>query len=93
MEKDLLKQGIKRKELGKEKFVQKIWEWKEKHGNQIYKQLKRLGASLDWSRARFTLDEGLSQAVRKSFVQLYNEGLIYRSEIPAWSVPGSQRVL
>ncbi len=80
VEKDLLKKGIKRKELGKEKFVQLVWEWKEKHGNQIYKQLKRLGASLDWSREKFTLDESLSQAVRKSFVSLYNEGLIYRAE-------------
>ena len=93
VEKDLLKQGIKRKELGKEKFVQKIWEWKEKHGNQIYKQLKRLGASLDWSRARFTLDEGLSQAVRKSFVQLYNEGLIYRSEYLVHWCPQDQTAL
>ena len=93
VEKDLLKQGIKRKELGKEKFVQKIWEWKEKHGNQIYKQLKRLGASLDWSRARFTLDKGLSQAVRKSFVQLYNEGLIYRSEYLVHWCPQDQTAL
>ena len=93
VEKDLLKQGIKRKELGKEKFVQKIWEWKEKHGNQIYKQLKRLGASLDWSRERFTLDEGLSQAVRKSFVQLYNEGLIYRSEYLVHWCPQDQTAL
>ena len=93
VEKDLLKQGIKRKEIGKKAFVKKVWEWKEKHGNQIYNQLKRLGASLDWSRERFTLDEGLSNAVRKSFVQLYNEGLIYRAEYLVNWCPKDQTAL
>ena len=93
VEKDLLSQGIQRKKIGKDAFVKKVWEWKEKHGNQIYQQLKRLGASLDWSRERFTLDKGLSKAVRKSFVKLYNEGLIYRAEYLVNWCPKDQTAL
>lgn len=78
VERELRKKGIEREELGQEKFVEEIWKWKEHSGNMIFKQLRRLGASCDWERERFTLDEGLSRAVRKSFVDLYNEGLIYR---------------
>lgn len=74
----LIAQGISRFDLGREKFVEKVWEWKEKYGNEIIDQLKRLGASADWTRTRFTLDEGLSRAVRHVFVELYREGLIYR---------------
>jgi len=74
----LTAQGISRFDLGREKFVEKVWEWKEKYGNEIIDQLKRLGASADWSRLRFTMDEGLSRAVRHVFVQLYRDGLIYR---------------
>ena len=78
VERDLARQGISRIELGREKFEEKIWEWKESYGNQIHDQLRRLGASLDWTRARFTLDEGLSRAVRYVFVKLHEDGLIYR---------------
>jgi valyl-tRNA synthetase len=78
VERDLNQKGINRHDLGREKFVEKVWEWKESYGNQIIDQLKRLGASADWSRLRFTMDEGLSRAVRKVFVSLYNDGLIYR---------------
>ena len=78
VERDLAKQGISRVELGREKFEEKVWEWKESYGTQIYDQLRRLGASLDWTRARFTLDEGLSRAVRYVFVKLHEDGLIYR---------------
>lgn len=78
VERDLNNQGISRHDLGREKFVEKVWEWKASYGDQIHDQLKRLGASADWSRARFTLDEGLSRAVRHVFVALYEDGLIYR---------------
>jgi len=70
----------KRTEIGREAFIKKVWEWKEKSGGTIEKQTRRLGASCDWSRTRFTMDEGLSDAVRKVFVQMYNEGLIYRDK-------------
>ena len=75
-----LTQQPSRAELGREKFIEKVWEWKEESGGQILNQLKRLGASCDWSRERFTLDEGCNKAVNKVFVQLYNEGLIYRAK-------------
>jgi valyl-tRNA synthetase len=78
VERHLQKQGISRFELGREKFVEKIWEWKEQHSTEIKDQLTRLGASADWTRQRFTLDEGLSRAVRYVFVKLYEDGLIYR---------------
>ncbi|NMC85191.1 MAG: valine--tRNA ligase [Anaerolineaceae bacterium] len=78
VEKSLAKQGIKRDEIGREEFLRHTWEWKEKYGNRITHQIRRLGASCDWSRQRFTLDEGLSKAVREAFVTLYEKGLIYR---------------
>jgi valyl-tRNA synthetase len=78
VDRELQKQGISRLDLGREKFVEKVWEWKESYGNQIIDQLKRLGCSADWTRTRFTLDEGLSRAVRYVFVKLYEDGLIYR---------------
>ncbi|RKY75413.1 valine--tRNA ligase, partial [candidate division KSB1 bacterium] len=71
-------QGLSRHDLGREKLVEKIWEWKEKYGGIILKQLKKLGASCDWERERFTMDKGLSRAVREVFVRLYEKGLIYR---------------
>ena len=80
VEKDLASKGIKKEELGREKFVEKVWEWKEKYGNRIIQQIKRLGLSCDWSRLRFTMDEQLSRAVRKVFVELYKEGLIYKDK-------------
>ncbi|MFC2082689.1 valine--tRNA ligase [Candidatus Bipolaricaulota bacterium] len=78
VEKQLAKEGLSRHDLGREAFVQRVWDWKEKYGSEIIEQLKALGCSCDWSRQRFTLDEGLSRAVREVFVQLYNEDLIYR---------------
>jgi valyl-tRNA synthetase len=78
VDRELAKQGISRFDLGREKFVEKVWEWKESYGHQIIDQLKRLGTSPDWTRLRFTLDEGLSRAVRHVFVSLYKDGLIYR---------------
>src|SRR5947209_6406997 len=78
VDRELQKQGISRFDIGREKFLEKVWEWKESYGNQIIDQLKRLGCSADWTRLRFTLDEGLSRAVRHVFVKLYEDGLIYR---------------
>jgi valyl-tRNA synthetase len=73
-------EGKTRHDLGRDSFIDKVWEWKEHSGNTITRQLRRMGASLDWERERFTMDEGLSEAVREVFVQLYNEGLIYRGK-------------
>jgi valyl-tRNA synthetase len=78
VERLLAEQGIDRRELGREKFVDRVWQWKAESGGTITRQLRRLGASLDWPRERFTMDDGLSAAVRKVFVELYREGLIYR---------------
>ncbi|NVM56998.1 MAG: valine--tRNA ligase, partial [Desulfobacterales bacterium] len=78
VENELAKQGLTRYSLGREKFVERVWQWREKYGGLIIKQLKRLGASCDWNRERFTMDEGLSRAVRTVFVKLHQEGLIYR---------------
>jgi valyl-tRNA synthetase len=80
VEKDLVNHGIDRHSLGREKFIEKVWEWKKLYGSTIINQLKTIGASCDWSRERFTLDDGLSRAVREVFVRLYDEGLIYRGE-------------
>ncbi len=78
VEKQLAKEGVRRQDLGREKFVEKIWEWKNEYGDRIVNQLMRLGSSCDWSRLRFTMDEGLSKAVREVFVRLHEDGLIYR---------------
>ena len=80
VERNLAAQGITRHDLGREKFVETVWQWKESCGDGIYKQLRRLGTSCDWSRTRFTMDEGLSRAVRKIFVRLYKDGLIYKAK-------------
>ncbi len=80
VEKHLASLGLSRNDLGRDKFIAEVWKWREKHGSFIINQLKRLGASCDWDRTRFTMDEGLSRAVRKVFVTLYEEGLIYRSD-------------
>ncbi len=80
VEKELAKQRITRQELGREKMVEKIWRWKNEKGNIIIDQLKLLGASCDWKRLRFTMDEMLSRAVKEVFVALYNEGLIYKGK-------------
>ena len=73
-------EGKSKHDLGREKFIERIWSWKEESGGQIAKQTRRLGASVDWSRDRFTMDDGLSDAVRKVFIQLHEEGLIYRGK-------------
>jgi valyl-tRNA synthetase len=78
VERKLAEDGLDRHQLGREKFIEAVWQWRRKYGSAITNQLKRLGASCDWKRERFTMDEGLSLAVRKVFVQLYDEGLIYR---------------
>ncbi|HOJ13954.1 MAG TPA: valine--tRNA ligase [Deltaproteobacteria bacterium] len=80
VEKALAERGLSRHDLGRDAFVEEVWKWREKHGGLIIHQLKRLGASCDWERTRFTMDEGLSHAVRKVFVALYRDGLIYRSD-------------
>ena len=80
VERELKKEGLTRQDLGREKFVERVWQWKEQYGGIILKQIRRIGASCDWSRERFTLDAGLSRAVREVFVRLYDEGLIYRGK-------------
>ncbi|MAT64539.1 MAG: valine--tRNA ligase [Gammaproteobacteria bacterium] len=80
VERQLNAEGRTRHDLGREAFIERIWEWKNESGNTITRQLRRMGASLDWSRERFTMDEGLSEAVREVFVQLYEDGLIYRGQ-------------
>ncbi len=80
VERQLAKEGKKRREMGREKFVERVWEWKREYGGAILDQMKRLGASVDWSREYFTMDENLSRAVREVFVRLYEEGLIYRGK-------------
>ncbi len=80
VERELEKEGLSRYQLGRERFLERVWEWKEKSGGRIVQQLKRLGVIPDWTRERFTLDEGLSRAVIKVFVDLYREGLIYKDK-------------
>jgi len=85
VEEELRKEGLTRYDLGREKFLEKVWDWKHKYGNRIVEQQKKLGASCDWDRARFTMDEGCSNAVREVFVSLYEKGLIYKgSRIINW---------
>jgi valyl-tRNA synthetase len=80
VERQLAADGIGRHDLGREKFLEKVWEWKEQSGGTITRQIRRLGSSVDWSRERFTMDEGLSEAVKEAFVRLHNDGLIYRGK-------------
>ncbi len=80
VEKQLAEEGTDRHKLGREAFIARVWKWREEFGGQIIKQLKKLGCSCDWSRERFTMDEGLSQAVREVFVRLYQDGLVYRGD-------------
>ena len=87
VERQLDAQGISRHDLGREKFLEKVWEWKEYSGGTITQQMRRLGTSPDWSRERFTMDEGLNKTVTETFVRLYNEGLIYRGKrLVNWDV-------
>jgi len=80
VERLLNKEGVSRRDIGREKFVERVWQWKEESGGQIANQTRRLGASVDWAHDRFTMDEGLSAAVKEVFVKLYDEGLIYRGK-------------
>ncbi len=85
VEEALREEGLSRHDLGREKFLERVWDWKEKYGGRIVEQQKKLGASCDWDRARFTMDEGCSKAVREVFVSLYEKGLIYKgSRIISW---------
>ena len=93
VEREIAREGKSRDDLGREKFLERVWQWKEKYGNNIINQLKILGFSCDWSRTRFTLDDGLSKAVRKVFVQLYKEGLIYRENYVVNWCPRCQTAL
>ena len=78
VERQLASEGKNRREIGREAFVERVWQWKQHYGGVILKQMKRLGASVDWSREYFTMDDRMSRAVREAFVRLYEEGLIYR---------------
>ncbi len=80
VERQLATEGIKRQDLGREEFERRVWQWKEEYGGRIQSQIRREGASVDWSRERFTLDAGLSRAVRENFVHLWTKGLVYRGE-------------
>jgi valyl-tRNA synthetase len=80
VERALAKEGKRRQDLGREKFIERVWAWREEYGNRILNQIDAMGCSVDWTRLRFTMDEGLSRAVRKVFVQLYRDGLIYRGK-------------
>ena len=80
VERALAKEGKTRQDLGRETFIERVWQWREDYGHRILNQIRALGASVDWTRLRFTMDEGLSRAVRKVFVQLFNEGLIYKGD-------------
>src|SRR6266850_4010161 len=93
VERQLEKEGKTKEDLGREAFIARVWQWKEESGGTIIRQLKRLGASCDWSRLRFTMDEGLSRAVREVFVRLYDEGLIYRDDYIVNWCPRCQTVL
>jgi len=87
------KEGVDRRTLGREKFIERVWEWKKLYGGTIIKQLRKLGTSCDWDRERFTMDEGLSAAVRKVFVQLYEKGYIYRGKRMVNWCPAAQSAL
>src|SRR5579863_1525114 len=80
VERQLAKENLTKHDLGREKFEARVWQWKEQYGGRILEQMKRSGVSVDWTRLRFTLDPGLSRAVREAFVRLYEKGLIYRGE-------------
>jgi valyl-tRNA synthetase len=93
VDRQLAQQGLQKRELGREEFLKKVWEWKAQHGGRIVEQMKRAGDSCDWSRERFTMDPGLSRAVREAFVRLYEKGLIYRANYIVNWCPRCQTVL
>ncbi|MGA7629324.1 MAG: class I tRNA ligase family protein, partial [Terriglobales bacterium] len=80
VERQLAKEGKNRREMGREKFLERVWEWRREYGGAILDQMKRLGASVDWGREYFTMDDNLSRAVKEVFVRLYEDGLIYRGK-------------
>ena len=92
VEEDLRKrEGLSRHDLGREKFLERVWDWKEKYGGTIVRQQRKMGASCDWDRARFTMDEGCSRAVREVFVSLYEKGLIYKGRASSTGAPTASR--
>jgi valyl-tRNA synthetase len=93
VERKLAEEGLSRRDLGREKFEARVWEWKAQYGDTIKRQMIRLGASCDWSRERFTLDPGLNRAVREVFVRLYEKGLIYRGKYMVNWCPGCHTAL
>ena len=93
VERQLATEGSDRRSLGREKFLERVWQWKETYGGRIVNQLKRVGASCDWSRERFTMDPGLSRAVTECFVRLYEQGLVYRGEYMVNWDPGTQTAI
>ena len=93
VERDLAKDGIDRRSLGRERFLEHVWRWKETYGGRIVGQLKRVGASCDWTRERFTMDPGLSRAVTECFVRLHEQGLVYRGEYMVNWDPGTQTAI
>ncbi len=93
VERQLKEEGLTRHDLGREKFEARVWQWKEQYGGRILEQMKRAGVSVDWTRLRFTLDPGLSRAVREAFVRLYEKGLIYRGEYMVNWCPRCQTAL
>ena len=80
VERQLASEDLTRHDLGRDKFIERVWQWREEYGGRIINQLKRLGASCDWQRERFTMDDGLSRAVREVFVRLWEEGLVYQGD-------------
>jgi len=93
VERQLAAEGLTRKQLGREEFERRVWQWKEEYGGRINNQIRREGASVDWSRERFTMDPGLSRAVRETFVRLWEKGLIYRGEYMVNWCPGCQTAI
>ena len=93
VEKRLAQEGLSRRDLGREKFLERVWQWKEQYGGAILNQMRILGESVDWSRERFTMDEGLSNAVKEVFVRLFDDGLIYRGEYMVHWSPGLQTAI
>ena len=86
VERALAKEGKRRHDIGREAFIERVWDWKREYGHRIINQIKALGSSVDWTRERFTMDANLARAVRRVFVRLYDEGLIYKGKyIVNWS--------
>ena len=91
MERTLVEEGTSRQEIGREKFIDRMWQWKDESRGKIISQLQEIGSSCDWERERFTLDAGLSKAVRTAFVKLYDRGLIYRGDYMVNWCPNCQK--